>query len=246
MCRLMGYVSEQDYSISEFAGSHFSDFAALSSRHCDGWGVAKLESGAESPALVVEPSQASKSAQFKDIAENWKSNGALLHLRWATAGLSVKEGNTHPFTHGEISFIHNGGVMPSTAMDTFIDADLFGQMRGDTDSERYFATIITNIRKVGLIDGVIDAVRLIREKCDYSSLNAMLLTPHQMIIINEHNTNRVPKGEAADYYDLYYRKDSSGVIVASNGWDQSGWKLIENHRALLIDRTSFEIEEFTI
>ena len=246
MCRLMGYVSEKDYSISEFAGPHFADFAALSSRHCDGWGVVKLESGMESPTLVLEPSQASKSAQFQEIAENSKSNGALLHLRWATAGLSVKEGNTHPFTHGEISFIHNGGVMPSTAMDTFIDADLFGQMRGDTDSERYFATIITEVRKLGLIDGVISAVRLIREKCDYSSLNAMILTPHQMVIVNEHNSTRIPAGEAEDYYDLYCRKDGSGVIVASSGWDQSGWKLIENHRALLIDRTTFEIEEFTI
>ena len=96
----MGYVSEKDYSLSEFAGAHFNDFAALSSRHCDGWGVVELESGKENPMLVVEPSQASKSAKFKEITESTKSNGTLLHLRWATAGLSVKEGNTHPFTHG--------------------------------------------------------------------------------------------------------------------------------------------------
>ena len=246
MCRLMGYVSEKDFSLSEFAGPRFEDFAALSSKHCDGWGVVELEAGTESPSLVIEPSQASKSEKFRTIAHESKSNGALLHLRWATAGLSVKEGNTHPFTHGEISFIHNGGVMPSNAMDSFIDADLFETMRGDTDSERYFGTIITEIRKCGLVDGIVAAVRLIREKCTFSSLNAMILTPHQMIIINEHNNDRVPAGEPNDYYDLYFRKDEKGVLVASSGWEQSGWSLISNHRALVIDRATFAIEELVI
>ena len=246
MCRLLGYVSDRDYSLAEISGPHFDEFAALSSRHCDGWGVAELELGADSPALVVEPARASASENFQKITHESKSNGALLHLRWATSGLSVTDGNTHPFVHGKLSFIHNGGVMPADSMDSFIDADLFEVMRGDTDSERYFATIITHVRKVGLIDGIIAAVRLIREHCNFSSLNAMILTPHQMVIVNEHNLNRVPAREPADYYDLYFRKDSKGVLVASNGWDQSGWKLIDNHRALVIDRTTFEIEEFVI
>lgn len=246
MCRLMGYVSQKDYSLSEFAGPHFEDFAALSSRHCDGWGVVELEAGTTQPTLVVEPTQASTSEKFKKIAVDTKSNGSLLHLRWATSGLSVKEGNTHPFTHGEISFIHNGGVMPSNSMDAFIDADLFEGMRGDTDSERYFATIITEVRKLGLVDGIVAAVRLIREKCDFSSLNAMILTPHQMIIVNEHNFKRIPAGETEEYYDLYYRKDADGVLVASSGWDQTGWTMIDNHRALVIDRVTFDIEEFVL
>lgn len=246
MCRLMGYVSDQDLSLAEITGPAFDEFAALSSKHCDGWGVVGLESGDESPKLIIEPSQASKSEVFKKITHDSKSDGALLHLRWATSGLAVKEGNTHPFTYGELSFIHNGGVTPTNAMDSFIDADLFQGMRGETDSERYFATIVTEVRKVGLIDGIIAAVRLIRENCSFSSLNAMILTPHQLIIVNEHNSTKVPAGEAADYYDLYYRRDAKGVLVASSGWDQNGWKLIENHRTLLIDRTTFEIEEFLI
>ena len=136
MCRLLGYVSDRDYSLAEIAGPHFDEFAALSSRHCDGWGVAELELGADSPALVVEPARASASENFQKITHESKSNGALLHLRWATSGLSVTDGNTHPFVHGKLSFIHNGGVMPADSMDSFIDADLFEVMRGDTDSQR--------------------------------------------------------------------------------------------------------------
>lgn len=246
MCRLMGYVCDRDTTLAEITGPRFEDFAALSSKHCDGWGVVGVESGLDSARVVIEPSQASKSEIFKEVTHGSKSNGALLHLRWATSGLAVKDGNTHPFTHGDLSFIHNGGITPTTAMDSFIDPDLFSQMRGETDSERYFATIITEVRKLGLVDGIIAAVRLIREQCSFSSLNAMILTPYQMIVVNEHNLNRVPAGEPSDYYDLYFRKDSQGVLVASNGWDQSGWQLIENHRALVIDRTTFEIEEFRL
>ena len=246
MCRLMGYVSGRDVSISEFTGPRFEDFAALSAFHRDGWGIAELEAGTTTPKLIVEPIQASESEAFKRASQEDKYNGALLHFRWATAGLPVVEGNTHPFTHGEYSFIHNGGVLPATAMDSFIDQDLFEGLRGTTDSERYFATILTEIRKVGLIEGVAAAIRLIREKCDYSSLNAMLLTPHQMIIINEHTYKRIPPGETEAYYDLYYRKNADGVLVASSGWDQAGWTLIENHRALIIDRSTFDIEEIVL
>jgi len=246
MCRLMGYVSAQDHSIAEFAGPHFNDFVELSSFHKDGWGVAELESGSTTPTLTLEPIQANTSETFKKVASTHKSDGAILHFRWATAGLPIVEGNTHPFTHGEISFMHNGGVIPANSMDSFIDADLFAGLRGTTDSERYFATILTEIRKHGLTDGIISAVRKIRDTCDYSSLNSMILTPHQLIVVNEHNFKRIPAGETEEYYALYYRKDANGVMVASSGWDQSGWKLINNHRVLVIDRTTFEIEEFEL
>ena len=246
MCRLMGFVSTKDFSLAEITGTHFEEFAALSSFHRDGWGIAEMASGSSVPKLLVEPVQASTSPTFKKATSEIKSNGALLHLRWATAGLPVNEGNTHPFTSGDISFMHNGGVIPANSMDSLIDADLLESLRGDTDSERYFATIISKVRKLGLTEGVIAALRLIRDTCDYSSLNAMLMTPDQMIIINEHNFKRIPAGQNESYYDLYYRKNSDGVLVASSGWDQSGWTFIENHRALVIDRTTFNIEEFTL
>ncbi len=246
MCRLMGYVSHEDRSLSEFVGPAFNEFAELSWLHCDGWGVAGVESGADYPTLVVEPTQASKSEEFAKITQSSKSDGALLHLRWATAGLPVKSGNTHPFTHGEISFIHNGGVLPASSLEPFIDNDLLTKLRGETDSERYFALIVTQMRTLGLVEGALSAVRMIKEKLNYTSLNAMLLTPSQMIVINEHTFKATPPGQTEAYYDLYYRKDAEGVLVASSGWDQTGWTLIENHRALVIDRETFEIQELAI
>jgi len=74
----------------------------------------------------------------------------------------------------------------------------------------------------------------------------MLLTPTEFIIINEHNNERIPKGQPDDYYELLVRTDEKGVLVASSGWTQDGWKLIANHQVLVIDRSTYAKKEFAL
>ena len=245
MCRLMGYVSSHEVSIEEIAGASFQEFSDLSEKHRDGWGIATSSTGKPSN-LIVETLPAKDSSQYSHLTKEVRSDGALLHLRWATSGLAVVEGNTHPFEFENISFIHNGGITPLDSMDNFIDSDLFDLMRGNTDSEKYFYLLISQIRKLGLIDGISAGVKLIQDNCNYSSLNAMILTSDSYVIVNEHNPEKRPKGEAEDYYDLFYRKDENGILVASSGWNQKNWKRIENHQILLIDRKSLSLEALSI
>lgn len=244
MCRLLGYVSTREMSIEEIAGASFQEFSDLSGKHRDGWGIATSTTGKPSN-LIVETLPAKESSQYSHQTKEVLSDGALLHLRWATSGLAVVEGNTHPFEYENISFIHNGGITPLDSMDQFIDPDLFEQMRGNTDSEKYFYLLITQIRKRGLIEGISAGVKLIQDNCDYSSINAMLLTPEKYVIINEHNPENRPAGEGRDYYDLFYRKDEKGILVASSGWNQSNWTSLENHKILVIDRKSLSQEILT-
>ena len=131
-------------------------------------------------------------------------------------------------------------------MDQFIDPELIKLMRGNTDSEKYFYVLITQIKKLGLIAGISAGVKLIKENCNYSSINAMILTSDFYVIINEHNYEKRPKGEAEDYYDLFYRKDENGILVASSGWNQKNWTRIENHQIFLIDRKSLSLEALSI
>jgi hypothetical protein len=119
-------------------------------------------------------------------------------------------------------------------------------MRGNTDSEKYFYLLITQIRKLGLIDGIKSGLKLLKESCNYSSLNAMVLTADAYVIINEHNFEKRPKGESEDYYDLYYRKDEKGILVASSGWDQNNWTNIGNHQILVINRRTLNLEILSI
>lgn len=245
MCRLLGYVSPREISIEEIAGASFQEFSNLSEKHRDGWGVATSSTGKQAE-LIVETLPAKDSSQYSHLTKEALSDGALLHLRWATSGLAVVEGNTHPFEFENISFIHNGGITPLDSMDNFIDSDLIDVMRGNTDSEKYFYLLITQIRKLGLIEGICAGVKLIQDNCNYSSLNAMLLTSEKYVIINEHNPEKRPAGEGEDYYDLFYRKDEKGILVASSGWNQSNWTSLENHKALVIDRKSLSLEALSI
>jgi len=241
MCRLMGYVTTKETTFSRITGPTFAEFAELSSIHNDGWGIATIDTLRRS-STIVEPTAAKNSPTFLSSAENLESDGALLHFRWATKGLEVRQENTHPFTFGEFSFIHNGGVMPPESLDSFIEADLLDQLRGTTDSERYFYLLISQIRNLGLVEGVMAGVRLIREKCVYSSLNAMILTPKQYLVVSEHDNSKIPGQFADDYYELFYRRDEKGILVASSGWDQSTWVEIPNHRLLVINRETMDLE----
>jgi len=245
MCRLMGYVAPTDTTLLEIAGQGFTEFAGLSAKHGDGWGISSVDASG-TPTLILEPSRAKESAKFAEVAASHSADAAILHLRWATSGLSIKEGNTHPFVYDGISFMHNGGVLPPESLDSFIDADLFAHMRGETDSEKYFFLIITEMRKLGLKEGILSAVHIIREKLVYSSINAMLLTATDFYVICEHNDERIPAGEGKDYYELFYRKDASGFLVASTGWDQSGWINLPNHHMLSVSRSNLAVEQTTI
>ena len=241
MCRLLGYVSNSEHTIEDMAGADFANFAELSAKHGDGWGVAAVDNKNHSQ-LIVEPTRAKDSKRFKEVTSSLKSDGALLHLRWATQGLPVTEGNSHPFTFGDISFMHNGDIKPANSLDPFIDPEIKVAMRGDTDSERYFYSIISEIKRSNLIDGTLAAVRSIKENLSYSSINAMLLTPEKYLVICEHNVDRTPAGEGPEYYELYYRKDEKGILVSSTGWRQDGWIKIPNHSMAVIDRKSLNVE----
>jgi predicted glutamine amidotransferase len=233
----MGFVSLTEKSLVEAAGPSFPKFVALSGHHGDGWGIATCESGAH-PTLLLEPTRAKESHAFKQAAHNLKADGTLLHFRWATGNLAIKEGNTHPFTEGDLSFIHNGALIPPDSINHLIDPQYLTQRRGETDSESYFFLILTEAKKFGLEAGIRSAIDLIRENSDFSSLNAMLLTPTEFFIINEHNFEKRPKGEPLDYYDLAYLMSGSEILVASSGWDQSGWEVLPNHRLMVVDRTT--------
>jgi len=245
MCRLMGFVSTTDSSFSDIVGADFVEFSALSARHGDGWGIATCNAG-DDPSLLVEPARAKESSLFAEATTNIRSDGALLHLRWATGSLAVNEGNTHPFTYKEFSFIHNGAILPPESLDPYLDPNLHALRRGETDSERYFFLMITEIAKLGVEDGIVSAVKIIRNHCTYSSINAMFLTPTEFYVINEHNDVRIPKGEAPDYYDLFYNAQDGNVLVASSGWNQTGWTAIPNNTITKIDRKTLLITERAI
>jgi predicted glutamine amidotransferase len=238
MCRLLGYVSLRPESFAQAVGEKLPEFISLSSVHCDGWGVATFDHDTLDSQLTRAPEIAQSSQSFKETISETKTDGALLHLRWATSGIPVSENNTHPFISHGFSFIHNGAIYPVTALDDSISQKFKSEIKGDTDSERYFYFILSQIEKHGLVEGVINAVHEIKNKYDFSSINAMLMTESHFITICEHDPARKPSWAVEGYYDLFYKFNEGDLVVASSGWDQAGWKNLPNHHVLVVDRAT--------
>ena len=240
MCRLLGYVSLQPESFADAVGEKLPEFISLSSVHCDGWGVATLNHNSDESHLTRAPEIAQDSATFRETISNTKTDGALLHLRWATSGIPVSENNTHPFISHGYSFIHNGAIYPANALDNSIAQKFKNEIKGETDSERYFYFILSEIDKHGLLEGVISAVREIKAVHDFSSINAMLMTESHFLTVCEHDPERKPSWAVDGYYDLFYKFKDGDLVVASSGWDQSGWNNLPNHSLLVVERATLK------
>ena len=242
MCRLLGYSSQTPTTFGEVVGENFNQFVKLADDHCDGWGIATSQG--ESADLYKEPVAATKSANFKEQLASHKSKAALLHLRWATAGMAVNENNTHPFTYQDISFIHNGSITPFDCLDHLIDPELLKMAKGTTDSERYFLYLLTQIKKLGFIEGVKAGISYIKNNCTFSSINMMITNSNTFIAACVYNQEKIPDRfkDQPDYYHLKYTNKDSRVVVASSGWDQAGWQEIPNGSVLVVDRVGQDVE----
>jgi len=242
----MGYVSPNKTSFPAIVGDYFSDFVALSSVHCDGWGLSTVDQSGSHIVLNREVEAASASSTFDATVAKNVADGALLHLRWATKGIPISENNTHPFFYGDYSFIHNGSIFPPDVIAPFIDPKFNSLIEGESDSERYFYLVMTEVEKLGLVAGVKSALAIIKEHGDTTSLNCMLMNRDYFLTVSEHNTARKPDWAPDDYYEIKYLPTPQGVLFASSGWNQPGWTMLENHHAALVNRSSFEIEVIAI
>ncbi len=242
MCRLMGYVSQAESSFPAQVGKDFQEFIALSSVHCDGWGISTNDRQHAHTVLEKKVEAAAESATFQKIIADNEADGALLHLRWATKGLPNSEDNTHPFVYGDYSFIHNGSIFPPDSFAQFIDEKFKKLIIGDTDSERYFYLLMGEIEKHGLVEGIKSTLAIVKEHGKTTSLNFMLMNNEVFVVASEHDSEKKPDWAPDDYYVIKYKKSDDGVLFASSGWNQPGWHVLENHHAAIVDRSTFEID----
>ena len=70
----------------------------------------------------------------------------------------------------------------------------------------------------------------------------MLMNREFLVVVSEHNVDRKPVWAVDDYYELKYLASAEGLLFASSGWDQPGWKELKNHHMAVVSRSTFEIE----
>ncbi|CAB4330739.1 unannotated protein [freshwater metagenome] len=242
MCRLLGYVSNEEQTFAEVVGEGFNNFVELSKEHKDGWGISASSASSRDTTLVRDLTLAAESQKFSESANNLKSDGALLHLRLASKGIEVDLSNNHPFVHDEYSFMHNGTIKSISDIEKFVDPRYLSNFTSSTDSERYFYTILTAIDEFGLIEGVRKAVRTISANCEFTSINCMLLSPDHMIAVCEFNEADSSEWTVDSHYELRFSAEEGVIKVASTGWGKDHWSRLPNHSILMIDRRDLTFE----
>ena len=237
MCRLLGFCSKNSSTLPQLLGQDLDKFVALSQIHCDGWGYAHIEHASTTAEKFREPIPAIDSPHLTEQI-NTPTDGALLHFRWASKGLDVKEVNTHPFTYKDITFIHNGSFRPFDILAPYISDKYKQLIQGDTDSELYFYYLLTEIDKLGFIEGIAAALKFIKENIDHSSANMMAMNKDYFVTACRYNQDRIPDlfKNDLDYYELRYKEVDGAVLVASSGWNQDGWTMLNNDSLLIVNR----------
>ena len=235
MCRLLAYHSPKPTTFNQLLGDDFQSFVELANQHCDGWGIAT--SSSTKAKLYKEPLAATASNHFATELATSNSAIALLHLRWATPGLGINQNNTHPFTYQDISFMHNGSITPFDCLDSLIAPEYLALAAGTTDSERYFLYLLTQIKSLGFVDGVLSAISYIKNNCDYTSLNMMISNKDTLICLCLYNLDRVPERfkSTPEYYQINYTTINDCVVVGSSGWNQDNWQELKNSTALIVN-----------
>lgn len=238
MCRLLGLVSRGETTIPAALGRDFDAFTALSAGlHSDGWGVASSLGGRSTITRAAEA--AHRSAGYA-AAASAPVTSAITHLRAATLDLPISDRNTHPFVHGDLAFAHNGSIREIAAIEPLIDADLRGHIQGDTDSERYMLALVSELRRSPAVEAVRTVAARLGEVADEASMNALLLTPDELIIVADEHA-KAPDFVGADYYALGIMQRDGFTAVASSGWERDGWAPVPERTVLTIDRRTLEL-----
>lgn len=236
MCRLLAYASTEPSTLETVVGSTLDDFVQLSKEHKHGWGVTTCASIGGTQVRQRDLSPAFESELFSDVAAKTLSDGALLHLRLASKGLTVNLSNNHPFIYGDISFMHNGTIRPPSSVEPLIDADLFSELTSTTDSERYFFAILSAARSEGLINAIATTVKEIASSCDYSAINSITLTPDFLIAVCQFNENEQSEWTVPHHYELRFTKEDGAIKIASTGWGHDDWEPLTNGKMLVVNR----------
>ncbi len=146
-----------------------------SHREPDGTGLGWFDAG-RAPHVSKQPIAAYGDARFGREAREVSSTTFIAHVRFATTGaLNVR--NTHPFEQNGRLFAHNGVLGDLPALDAHLGEDR-RLVKGDTDSERYFALITREIAAAGgdVGAGIEAACAWVAQNLPIVSINFVLAT----------------------------------------------------------------------
>lgn len=180
MCRLFGLNASPYRVHARFWLLDAQDsLMSQSLRNPDGTGFGYFDEHG-TPTIHKEALPAFGDSTFMREAKHITSTLFVAHIRHATTG-PTSDLNCHPFTMDGRIFAHNGVIGDLPALDRRLGPDL-ERVRGQTDSERYFALLCKEIRahQGDIRAGFEATVRFIVANLPLVSLNCLLATHSEL------------------------------------------------------------------
>jgi predicted glutamine amidotransferase len=210
MCRLFGLSAG-----SHRAGATFwlleapDSLSEQSRREPDGTGIGWFDEDGR-PRVDKRPVAAYEDREFAQDARYRRSRTFVAHVRFASTG-GLQPENTHPFEQAGRLFAHNGVIGGLDALEAEL-GDHRALVKGDTDSERFFALITKEIEAAGgdVSAGIGAAARWVAGSLPVFSLNLVLVTATGLWAL------RYP-----DTHDLFVLERAAGGPAGARHLDQA-------------------------
>jgi glutamine amidotransferase len=254
MCRLFGMTAGSEPVQATFWLLDAPDSLAVQShRNVDGTGIGYFDPDG-TPHVDKQPIAAFEDRQFASEAREIRSRTFVSHVRHATAG-GLTTANTHPFCQDARLFAHNGVIGDIPALEAHL-GDERALVKGETDSERYFALITGEIgRHDGDIGaGIRAAVDWIVQNLPILSINFVLITATELWALRYPDFHSLfvlerPAGGGGDTtprelqqtsthgtrVHSAHARDRPLVIVASERMDDDAWREIRSGELIHVD-----------
>jgi predicted glutamine amidotransferase len=223
MCRMLG-VKNFDLRRHEEALRNFFDLARNgrtlpgdSPGHVDGWGIAYYAGGEPAVQKSGRSVVADEKRFWKTLETIGRSRVLLVHLRKSSWPGTSSPAHTHPFTWRKFSFAHNGTIRDYKKL--LHELPPGEELRDALDSEIYFRYIMSFL-SLGLEKAFPQAVRHIRKKNTYSSLNCIFSDGRRLYGYRDYRRN-------PEYYSLYRASQGgAGFISSEPVYPRARWKMI--------------------
>lgn len=234
MCRLLGIIAnrEVDFKFSLF-GDAQRNLRKQSELNPDGWGVAVFS---EKGKVIVHKAleKASGDQLFEKIAFSYIGKIMIAHVRKASSGSNKME-NTHPFRIHEWVFAHNGTIYDQKKLETYIEPSVSTKIKGDTDSERYFALILSQFARDGirsnwevtnLLESLTSSIQMVRDRIGGSGLNFLLSNGRDLFAYRNGRDLYYLIRDPGDIPEESFQSKETGALVS--------WKKAAGEKAVVV------------
>jgi predicted glutamine amidotransferase len=250
VCRLFGMSAGSEPARATFWLLDAPDsLAQQSHREPDGTGLGWFDAGG-TPQVRKQSIAAYGDAAFAREAREISACTFIAHVRFASTG-ALELRNTHPFEQDGRLFAHNGVIEDLPALERRL-GDAQHLVRGDTDSERFFALITREVaaRRGDVGAGIAAAASWVAEQLPLFAINCVLSTAKELwalrypdtheLYVLERDAGTVLRHESrfGTRVQSDHAREHPLVVIASERMDEDpGWRLLDSGELLHISAT---------